>query len=58
MRILGGSKRYRFEYNNDGYSCVLVVQSYNARKEFKLDLSKLDAEMLEALQPDKEETED
>lgn len=58
MRILGGSKRFHFDYNNDGYSCVLVVQSYNTGKGFKLDLSKLDAEMLEALQPDEEETED
>lgn len=55
MRILGGSKRFRFEPNNDGYSCVLVVQCYRTGKEFKLDLSKLDSEILEALQPSKEE---
>ena len=59
MRILGGSKR--FEYNENGYSCILVVSSYHSGEEVRLDLSKLDNEMLEALQVednDNEEMED
>lgn len=50
MRILGGSKRFDFEYNENGYSCILVVSSYHSGEEVRLDLSKLDDEMLEALQ--------
>ena len=49
MRILGGSKRFDFEYNENGYSCILVVSSYHSGEEVRLDLSKLDDEMLEAL---------
>ena len=61
MRILGGSKRFDFEYNENGHSCILVVSSYESGEEVRLDLSKLDNEMLEALQvedKDNEETED
>ena len=61
MRILGGSKRFDFEYNENGYSCNLVVSSYHSGEEVRLDLSKLDNEMLEALQVednDNEEMED
>ena len=31
-------------------SCILVVSSYHSGEEVRLDLSKLDDEMLEALQ--------
>lgn len=50
MRILGGSKRFDFECNENGYSCILVVSNYHSGEEVRLDLSKLDNEMLEALQ--------
>ena len=61
MRILGGSKRFDFEYNENGYSGILVVSSYHSGEEVRLDLSKRDDEMLEALQvedKDNEEMED
>lgn len=50
MRILGGSKHFDFECNENGYSCILVVSNYHSGEEVRLDLSKLDNEMLEALQ--------
>lgn len=50
MRILGGSKRFDFECNENSYSCILVVSNYHSGEEVRLDLSKLDNEMLEALQ--------
>lgn len=57
MRIIKGSKLFHFEHNDYGYSCVLVVQSYNTGKELRLDLSKLNNEMIEALEPEpKDET--
>ena len=61
MLILGVCKRFDFEYNENGYTCILVVSSYHSGEELRLDLSKLDNEMLEALQVednDNEEMED
>ena len=50
MRILGGSKQYEFERNEDGYSCVLAVTSYYYGEQVKLDLSRLTPDMLDELQ--------
>lgn len=50
MRILGGSKQYKFDRNEDGYSCVLVITSYYSREQVKLDLSRLTPDMLDELQ--------
>lgn len=50
MRILGGSKQYEFQYNKDGYPCVLVITSYYSCEQVKLDLSRLTPDMLDELQ--------
>lgn len=50
MRILGGSKQYEFQYNKDGYPCVLVITSYYSCEQVKLDLSHLTPDMLDELQ--------
>lgn len=55
MRILGGSKQFEFERNEDGYSCVLVITSYYSGEQVKLDLSRLTPDMLDALQVEENE---
>lgn len=50
MRILGGSKQYEFQYNEDGYPSVLVITSYYSGGQVKLDLSRLTPDMLDELQ--------
>lgn len=55
MRILGGSKQFEFERNENGYSCVLSVTSYYSGEQVKLDLSRLTPDMLDALQVEENE---
>lgn len=50
MRILGGSKQYEFQYNEDGYPSVLIITSYYSGEQVKLDLSRLTPDMLDELQ--------
>lgn len=49
MRIINGSKEFYFE------GSVLTIKSYYSGKAVKLDLAKLDEDMLEQLQPDDED---
>ena len=61
MRILGGSKRFDFECKWERIFLYSSSFSYHSGEEVRLDLSKLDNEMLEALQVednDNEEMED
>lgn len=49
MRIINGSKEFYFE------GSVLTIKSYYSGKAVKLDLAKLDDDMLEQLQPEDED---
>lgn len=55
MRILGGSKQYEFQYNKDGYPCVLVITNCYFGEQVKLDLSRLTPDMFDKLQVNENE---
>lgn len=52
MRIICDSKEFWFD------GSVLTIRGYYSGESLKLDLSKLDEEMLEQLQPEEVEDED
>lgn len=60
LRILSGSKQYKFGYNDNGVMSVLHVTDYNTGEIVSLDLSRLTDEMLEELvyEPDSDENDD
>ncbi len=50
MRILSGSKRFDFGYNENGMMSVLTVTDYNTGESVTLDLARMTPEMLDVLQ--------
>lgn len=56
--ILRSSKEYKFEYGENGMSILVIREYYDTSKKIKLDLSKIDKEMLKKLIVNNESEED
>ena len=49
LRIINGSKQFKFEYGDNG-STVLVITSYHTGEELRLDLANITEDILDELQ--------
>ena len=47
--ILNSSKEYEFIYGDNGMSVLVIKKYYDTNKKIKLDLSKIDDEILKKL---------